>query len=62
MSPNRRCARHRATVWMAYCPDCTTWHLAAEIARRDSPVQGSAVPGTDRGRARPGPVRLRVAA
>jgi hypothetical protein len=29
-----RCHCHAANVWMAYCPDCTAWHLAAQIARR----------------------------
>jgi hypothetical protein len=29
------CTRHARTIWMAYCQDCTTWHLAAAIARRD---------------------------
>jgi hypothetical protein len=28
-----RCHRHAANVWMAYCPDCTAWHLTAHIAR-----------------------------
>ncbi len=36
LAPSARpCARHRATVWMAYCADCTAWHLAAQLARRN---------------------------
>ncbi len=30
-----RCHRHAVDVWMAYCPDCTAWHLTAQIARRN---------------------------
>jgi len=62
MSPSRPCARHRTTVWMAYCPDCTAWHLAAEIARRDRGVQGHASHAADQSSARPRPDRLLVAA
>jgi hypothetical protein len=36
------CTRHAQTVWMAYCPACTAWHLAVEIARRD----GARAPAT----------------
>src|SRR4051794_4277978 len=32
----RRCYRHERGVWMAYCSDCTAWHLAALVARRDT--------------------------
>lgn len=44
--PTRPCTRHRATVWLASCPDCTTWHLAAQIARRNGvrPVGGAEAP------------------
>jgi hypothetical protein len=35
MSIPTYCTQHGRTVWMAYCPACTAWHLAVEIARRD---------------------------
>jgi hypothetical protein len=35
MSDRTPCTRHARTVWMAYCPECTAWQLAVEIARRD---------------------------
>jgi hypothetical protein len=41
-----RCHRHAVDVWMAYCPDCTAWHLTAQIARRKG------------GTTAPGPVRV----
>jgi hypothetical protein len=28
------CHRHPRHVWIASCPDCTTWHLADLRARR----------------------------
>lgn len=28
------CLRHPAHVWMAYCPDCTAWHLDRQITGR----------------------------
>lgn len=31
----RPCYRHRSTLWMVSCPECTAYHLAAAIARRD---------------------------
>ena len=40
MSDPAPCTRHARTVWMAYCPTCTAWHLAVEIARRNGPVSG----------------------
>jgi hypothetical protein len=43
MSTPAPCYRHARTAWMAYCPDCTTWHLAVEVARRDG--EGSACDG-----------------
>jgi hypothetical protein len=36
------CSRHRRRVWMAACPDCTAWHLAVALARRDAVVSGTA--------------------
>ena len=35
MPSPRRCHRHAANVWVAHCPDCTAWHLTAQIARRN---------------------------
>ena len=40
MSDPAPCTRHARTVWMAYCPTCTAWHLAVEIARRNGLVSG----------------------
>jgi hypothetical protein len=42
------CTRHDRHVWMACCPDCTAWHLAVEIARRDgaAPSPETAAPAT----------------
>src|SRR3954451_6865559 len=30
------CTRHARHTWMAWCPECTAWHLAVEIVRRDA--------------------------
>ena len=38
MSIPTHCTRHGPSTWMAYCPACTAWHLALEIARRNAPV------------------------
>jgi hypothetical protein len=35
MTASTRCFRHSAHVWIASCDDCTAWHLASEIARRN---------------------------
>jgi hypothetical protein len=35
MTTTTRCYRHPREVWIAACPDCTTWHLAAARAHRD---------------------------
>ena len=40
MSDPAPCTRHARSVWMAYCPTCTAWHLAVEFARRDGPDAG----------------------
>jgi hypothetical protein len=32
------CIRHH--VWMAYCDDCTDWHLNRQLARRRHPCAG----------------------
>jgi hypothetical protein len=39
------CYRHPRGVWMAACSDCTAWHMAAALARRDEVVRTS--PRTD---------------
>jgi len=31
----RPCYRHRRTVWIVSCADCTEYHLTAALARRD---------------------------
>ena len=31
----RPCYRHRRTVWMVGCTECTEYHLTAAIARRN---------------------------
>jgi len=36
------CYRHPRDVWIAGCADCTAWHLAVVIARRDARADGSA--------------------
>jgi hypothetical protein len=36
MTTTTPCYRHPREVWIAACPDCTTWHLAAARARRDA--------------------------
>lgn len=28
------CTRHGAHRWMAYCSDCTAWHLAHQLVQR----------------------------
>ena len=30
------CTRHGAHRWMAYCADCTAWHLGRQIAAREA--------------------------
>ena len=32
----RPCYRHASEVWIAYCPDCTVWHLAVQMTRRNA--------------------------
>lgn len=32
------CYRHPRGVWLAACSDCTAWHLAALLDRRDAVV------------------------
>lgn len=35
MSATTRCYRHSRGTWMAACPDCCAWYLAAARNRRD---------------------------
>jgi hypothetical protein len=37
MSAPTRCLRHLR--WLAYCEDCTAWHLSRAIAARDAAVR-----------------------
>jgi hypothetical protein len=32
----RPCYRHSAHRWLAYCDDCTAWHLGRQIAAREA--------------------------
>jgi hypothetical protein len=32
------CHRHPRHVWIASCPECTTWHLAGQRAQRPGPA------------------------
>jgi hypothetical protein len=32
----RPCYRHSAHRWLAYCDDCTAWHLGRQIAARET--------------------------
>jgi hypothetical protein len=45
MSSKRPCYRHAAGKWMAYCPDCTAWYLAAQITHRNAPAGPCAATG-----------------
>ncbi|MGY1823247.1 hypothetical protein [Geodermatophilus sp. SYSU D00079] len=36
MSAPIPCLRHTERRWLAYCGDCTAWHLARQIAARDA--------------------------
>ena len=68
MTPTTPCYRHPRGTWMVACSDCTAWHMAVALARRDGPVpvRGSArmpdrstSPQTATG---PAPVALHLAA
>jgi hypothetical protein len=50
MSAPTPCLRHTEHKWLAYCSDCTTWHLARLIAARDNAARdnGARVPTTTR--------------
>jgi hypothetical protein len=32
----RPCYKHTAHRWMAYCDECTAWHLGPQIAAREA--------------------------
>ena len=32
----RPCYRHSAHRWLAYCDDCTAWHLGRQVAAREA--------------------------
>ena len=32
----RPCYKHTAHRWLAYCDDCTAWHLGRQIAAREA--------------------------
>ena len=51
MSDITRCYRHSA--WIAACSDCTAWHLADVIARRNEASAGPASVVPVRRRRRP---------
>ncbi len=46
MSSNRPCYRHAAGKWLAYCPDCTAWYLAAQNIRHNAPTGPRVADGT----------------
>ena len=35
MTVTTPCYRHSREIWMVACPDCTAWHMAVALARRD---------------------------
>jgi hypothetical protein len=35
MTATTPCYRHSRGTWIAACADCTAWHLAAAVGRRD---------------------------
>ena len=69
MSAISPCYRHARKGWMAACADCTVWHMAAAIARREEPDRGDLTvvptagrPGTPSGMAGNGGAAGRAAA
>jgi hypothetical protein len=52
MAERAVCHRHPRHVWIASCPDCTSWHLAGLRAGRGgrTPVPGTRDAGGDRAR------------
>jgi hypothetical protein len=59
MTPTTPCYRHPRRVWMAACPDCTAWHMAVALARRNEvvPVRATART-TDRATSPPAALHL----
>ena len=57
MTATTPCYRHsRRGIWMAACADCTSWHLADEVSRRDQVAAVSVTARTDaRAMSRPEP-------
>jgi hypothetical protein len=49
MSAPTPCLRHSEHKWLAYCSDCTTWHLARLLAARENAARDNAA-GADRRR------------
>jgi hypothetical protein len=43
MSAPTPCLRHSEHKWLAYCSDCTTWHLARLFAARENAARDNAV-------------------
>jgi hypothetical protein len=43
MSAPTPCLRHSEHKWLAYCSDCTTWHLARLLAARENAARDNAV-------------------
>lgn len=41
MSAPMPCLRH-PYAWLAYCEDCTAWHLSRQFARRAATAPGAA--------------------
>ncbi len=50
MSTPTPCLRHSEHKWLAYCSDCTTWHLARLLAARENAARQNAagIPTTAR--------------
>jgi hypothetical protein len=42
MSTPTPCLRHSEHKWLAYCSDCTTWHLARLFAARENAARDNA--------------------
>ena len=42
MSAPTPCLRHSEHKWLAYCSDCTTWHLARLLAARENAARDNA--------------------
>ncbi len=55
MTATTPCYRHSRRAWMAACPECTAWNLAASLAQRDG---FGAVPAAECSAARPAGLHL----